>query len=305
MSGASADARDSGGASSSTTPLGRTATPFDDSLLVARDVVAGYVADLPVVRGASVEVAAGEIVVVLGPNGAGKSTFIKALAGVASVFGGRVTLAGSDITALAAHRLNAQGVAFVPQTSNVFTTLSVDENLRVGGYLLKKELAQRLDQAYARFPDLARRRRHLGDQLSGGQRQMLAMARALMTAPRLILLDEPSAGLSPLMVSEVFAQIRAIADSGVAVLMVEQNVKAGLRIADRGLILVNGQVAHTGAASALMSDPAVAQAYLGKHLNQAAAPASQVMGGAASVDGFSASRMTAAGDTTGNAGAPR
>jgi len=207
---------------------------------------------------------------VLGPNGAGKSTFIKALAGTASVFGGQVMLDGRDITGMAAHRLNAQGLAFVPQTSNVFTTLTIDENLRVGGYLLKKELAQRLEQAYARFPDLAARRRHLGDQLSGGQRQMLAMARALMTAPRLILLDEPSAGLSPLMVSEVFQQIRAIADSGVAVLMVEQNVKAGLRIADRGLVLVNGRVAHTGSAGALMADPAVAHAYLGKHVASAA-----------------------------------
>jgi branched-chain amino acid transport system ATP-binding protein len=240
-------------------------------LLQARDVVAGYARDLPIVHGVSLDVAPGEILVVLGPNGAGKSTLVKALAGVVSTFGGSVQLAGKDITGLPAHRLAASGLGFVPQTANVFTTLSVDENLRIGGYLLRHELKERLDAAYARFPDLAQRRRHAGNALSGGQRQMLAIARALMTAPRLLLLDEPSAGLSPLMVSEVFTQVRRIADSGIAVLMVEQNVKAGLRIADRGLVLVSGRAAHAGSARALAEDPALAQLYLGRH----AAPAAE------------------------------
>ena len=238
-------------------------------LLVADSIVAGYVPGLPIVHGVSLGVEPGEILVVLGPNGAGKSTLLKSLAGVVPIFGGTVRLGGADITGTPAHRLSASGVGFVPQTANVFTTLTVDENLRIGGYLLKSELPQRLDAAYQRFPDLAQRRRHAGNALSGGQRQMLAIARALMTAPRLLLLDEPSAGLSPLMVSEVFAQVRKIADSGIAVLMVEQNVKAGLRIADRGLILVNGLAAHTGSAKALLDDPVIAQLYLGKH----AAPA--------------------------------
>ncbi|MDM0002963.1 ABC transporter ATP-binding protein [Variovorax sp. J22P240] len=242
-------------------------------LLETESVVAGYVPDLPIVHGVSLGVATGEILVILGPNGAGKSTLVKSLAGVVPMFGGQVRLAGEEITGTPAHRLSARGVGFVPQTGNVFTSLTVDENLRIGGYLLKSGLREQLDAAYARFPDLAQRRRHAGHALSGGQRQMLAIARALMTAPRLLLLDEPSAGLSPLMVSEVFAQVRKIADSGIAVLMVEQNVKAGLRIADRGLILVNGRAAHTGAAAQLSNDPLIAQLYLGKHAAPLAAHA--------------------------------
>jgi branched-chain amino acid transport system ATP-binding protein len=252
-----------------------------DAVLHAENVVAGYARDLPIVHGVSLDVHAGEILVILGPNGAGKSTLVKSLAGVVPKFGGRVMLAGQDITTTPAHRLAAAGVGFVPQNANVFTSLTVHENLRVGGYLLKSELKQRLDEAYARFPDLAARRTHAGHALSGGQRQMLAMARALMTAPRLLLLDEPSAGLSPLMVSEVFKQVRRIADSGIAVLMVEQNVKAGLRIADRGLILVTGRVAHQGPARVLQDDPVVGELYLGRHAQHAAAPASAIEEGAA------------------------
>ena len=234
--------------------------------LEAHDLVAGYARDLPIVQGVDLTVAPGEILVVLGPNGAGKSTLVKALAGVVATFAGSVRLDGSDITGLAAHRLAAAGLGFVPQTANVFTTLSVEENLRIGGFLLRRELPKRLAAAYERFPDLAARRRQPGHALSGGQRQMLAIARALMTAPRLLLLDEPSAGLSPLMVGQVFEQVRAIADSGIAVLMVEQNVKAGLRIADRGLVLVNGRAAHAGPAAALAADAQLAQLYFGQHL---------------------------------------
>ncbi len=234
-------------------------------LLRAEGVTAGYVSDLPIVHSVTLGVSPGEILVILGPNGAGKSTLVKSLAGVVPKFGGRVLLDGADITATPAHRLAAAGVGFVPQNANVFTTLTVDENLRVGGYLVRHELKRRLDEAYTRFPDLAARRGNAGHALSGGQRQMLAMARALMTAPRLLLLDEPSAGLSPMMVSEVFGHVRQIADSGIAVLMVEQNVKAGLRIADRGLILVTGRTAHEGDARKLQDDPVIAQLYLGRH----------------------------------------
>jgi len=231
-------------------------------LLQAESVVAGYVRDLPIVHGVSLDVSPGEILVVLGPNGAGKSTLLKALAGVVPMFSGSVRMGGDDITGTPTHLLSARGVGFVPQTGNVFTTLTVEENLRIGGYLLKHELQERLAAAYAQFPDLAQRRKNAGHALSGGQRQMLAIARALMTAPKLLLLDEPSAGLAPLMVNEVFAQV-------------EQNVKAGLRIADRGLILVNGLAAHTGAAQALREDPLVAQLYLGSH---ATAPARESAG---------------------------
>ena len=235
-------------------------------LLRAEGVVAGYARDLPIVHGVTVGVAPGEILVILGPNGAGKSTLVKSLAGVVPKFGGKVLLDGNDVTAMPAHRLASAGVGFVPQNANVFTSLTVHENLRIGGYLLSRvDLKRRLDEAYARFPDLGLRRGHAGHALSGGQRQMLAIARALMMAPRLLLLDEPSAGLSPLMVSEVFTNVRKIADSGIAVLMVEQNVKAGLRIADRGLILVTGSTAYEGDARSLQDDPVVAQLYLGRH----------------------------------------
>ncbi|TWO73334.1 ABC transporter ATP-binding protein [Caenimonas sedimenti] len=241
------------------------------SLLEARNVVAGYVPGLPIVHGVSVDVDLGQVVVVLGPNGAGKSTLVKALAGVVSTFAGHVMLEGRDITSTPAHKLSAAGVGYVPQNANVFTTLSVEDNLRAGGYLLKQDLRQRVDHAFARFPDLEKHRKQPGRALSGGQRQMLAIARALMTSPRLLLLDEPSAGLSPLMVNEVFAQVRRIADSGVAVLMVEQNVRAGLRIADRGVVLVNGLVARAGTAADLAADQTLAHAYLGKLAGESAA----------------------------------
>ena len=239
-----------------------TAAP---ALLQVDGVVAGYVRDLPIVQGVDLTVSPAEVVVLLGPNGAGKSTLLKALAGTVATFAGRVTVAGADITASAAHRRALAGIGFVPQTANVFTSLTIDENLRVGGHHLSAEARRRqADAAYARFPDLARHRGQAAAALSGGQRQMLAIARALMTSPRLVLLDEPSAGLSPRMVGDVFAEVRRIADDGIAVLMVEQNVRAGLAIADRGLVLVGGRIAHQGPAAALADDPRVAELYLGR-----------------------------------------
>lgn len=239
-------------------------------LLLAEGIVAGYRAELPIVHGASLQVAPGEILVVLGPNGAGKSTLVKSLAGTCPRFGGLVRLGGEDVSGLAAHRLAAAGIGFVPQTANIFTTLSIEENLRAGGHLLERSvLRQRLEEAWTRFPDLVGKRKLPGHALSGGQRQMLAVARALMMAPRVLMLDEPSAGLSPLMVGQVFQQVRAIADSGIAVLMVEQNVKAGLAIADRGLVLAGGRVAHEGDATALRNDPMLAELYLGHHASDA------------------------------------
>lgn len=247
----------------------RTGAP----VLVADDIVAGYVPGLPIVHGVSLQVAAAEILVVLGPNGAGKSTLVKALAGACPRFGGRVRLGSDDVSSLPAHRLAAAGIGFVPQLANVFTTLSVEDNLRAGGHLLARPLLrQRVDEALARFPDLAPKRRLPGHALSGGQRQMLAIARALIMAPRVVLLDEPSAGLSPLMVSEVFRQVRALADSGIAVLLVEQNVQAGLNLADRGLVLAGGRVAHEGAAASLRGDARLAELYLGRHAAAGAAP---------------------------------
>jgi branched-chain amino acid transport system ATP-binding protein len=232
-------------------------------LLSAHEVVAGYVRGLPIVHGISVDVAPGEIVTIIGPNGAGKSTFLKAVAGLIATEGGRVTLGGRDITALPAPRVVAAGVGFVPQTGNVFTTLTIHENLKVGGHTLKGELAARIERAYGLFPVLAEKRRQRARVLSGGQRQMLAIARALMTEPRLLMLDEPTAGLAPLVVGEVFDQLRRLARSGVAVLMVEQNAKAALRVSDRGYVLAEGRNRVAGRAADLLADAAVAEAFLG------------------------------------------
>ena len=232
-------------------------------LLAATDIVAGYFAGLPVVHGISVEVAPREIVTLIGPNGAGKSTFLKAIAGLIAPESGRVLLGGREVTALPAHRAVAAGIGYVPQTANVFTTLTIHENLKVGGHTLRRELATRLERAYALFPVLAEKRREQGRSLSGGQRQMLAIARALMTEPKVLLLDEPTAGLAPQVVGEVFRLLRRLAESGVAVLMVEQNAKAALKASDRGYVLAEGRNRMAGRSVDLLNDPAVAETFLG------------------------------------------
>jgi branched-chain amino acid transport system ATP-binding protein len=233
-------------------------------ILAAEDVVAGYVRGLPIVHGAAANVAAGEIVTIIGPNGAGKSTLLKAIAGLIIVEGGRVTFDGRDVTGFPAHELVRTGVGFVPQTGNIFTSLSVHENLVVGAHTLTRpELKARLERTYEHFPVLAGRRAAPGRVLSGGQRQMLAVARALMTDPKVIMLDEPTAGLSPKIVAEVFADLRRLTDLGVAVLMVEQNARAALRVSDRGYVLAEGRNHIDGRAADLLDDPAVGEAFLG------------------------------------------
>ena len=232
-------------------------------LLSAKDIVAGYFGGLPVVHGISVDVAPREIVTLIGPNGAGKSTFLKAIAGLIALESGRVMLGEREITALPAHSVVAAGIGYVPQTANVFTTLTIHENLKVGGHTLRGELAARLERAYALFPVLAEKRRHPGRALSGGQRQMLAIARALMTEPKLLLLDEPTAGLAPQVVGEVFRLLRRLAETGVAVLMVEQNAKAALNASDRGYVLAEGRNRIAGRSAELLNDPAVAETFLG------------------------------------------
>lgn len=235
-----------------------------EPLLIAEHLVAGYEPGLAIVKDASVTVAGGEIVVVLGPNGAGKSTFIKAIAGLVPKFSGEVTLAGKDITSTAAHRMIAQGLAFVPQTENVFTLMTIEDNLKLaGGALPGIDVRRKIDELYAFFPDLARQRKLFAGRLSGGQRQMLAIARALIVSPKVLMLDEPSAGLSPKLVETVFEQLAEIRKTGVAILLVEQNARAALSIADRALILVEGHNAHEGSAATLADDPVVAALYLG------------------------------------------
>ena len=232
--------------------------------LETRDLVAGYEPDLPIVRGASIRVARGEIVLLLGPNGAGKSTLVKAIAGLVPVSAGAILADGASIAGVPTHRLIRRGLAFVPQTDNVFTGLSVRENLVLAAGLLPvAQRGQRVKEMLTLFPDLARLAAQAAGRLSGGQRQMLAIARALVVGPRLLMLDEPSAGLSPLLVGTVMAKLSEIRGQGVTILMVEQNARAALPIADRAYVLVEGRVAHEGPAAGMFDDPAVAALYLG------------------------------------------
>jgi branched-chain amino acid transport system ATP-binding protein len=233
-------------------------------LLEVRNLVAGYVRGLPIVQGVSLTVARREVVTIIGPNGAGKSTLVKAIVGMLSIESGSVRLGNHELAGTPAHEIVAAGVAFVPQTANVFTTLSIADNLRAGGHLVRGSLEARLDKAYAMFPDLAPKRRERARTLSGGQRQMLALARALMTDPALVVLDEPTAGLSPRVTAEVFARVRALAATGIAVLMVEQNARGALAISDRAYVLAEGRNRIDGPAQSLLADPAVAAAFLGR-----------------------------------------
>ena len=231
--------------------------------LSVEGVVAGYSAADEVLKGVDLDVERGEIVGVIGPNGAGKSTLLKVIAGVLAPSRGRVRLGGTSIAGRPPREISALGVAFVPQERNVFPTLSVRENLEMGGYLEPRRSRARIEAIFARFPLLAERRRHAARTLSGGQRQTLAMAMALMVAPALLLLDEPSAGLAPLAAERLFETIRAINADGVAIVMVEQNALEALAIARRGYIMVDGRNSRTGEAAALAGDPDVRRIFLG------------------------------------------
>lgn len=231
--------------------------------LQVENVEGGYEAGLPILRGASLTVAPGEIVALLGPNGAGKSTLVKAAAGLVPIWSGCVRLAGRDITRVPAHRMVHEGLGFVPQTENVFANLSVLENLQLAAALIDRKRRRNLPEMFALFPDLDRQRKLAAGRLSGGQRQMLAVARALVAAPSVLMLDEPSAGLSPKLVGVVFDRLRAVRDRGVTILLVEQNVKAALAIADRAVVLVEGRERLEGRAADLAVDPRMAGLYLG------------------------------------------
>ncbi|WP_329336324.1 ABC transporter ATP-binding protein [Streptomyces sp. NBC_01352] len=234
-----------------------------EPVLAADDIVAGYVPGVDVLRGCSIEVRPGEVVGVIGPNGAGKSTLVKAVFGLLRVRGGSVRLRGEEVTNRPAHELVRRGVGYVPQLQNVFPALSVEENLRMGVYLRPKDYARRATAVEELFPLLADRRRQKAGAMSGGERQMLAMARALMMEPQLMLLDEPSAGLSPLHQDHVFDRCKMINSAGVAILMVEQNARRCLQICDRGYVLDQGRNAYTGTGTALLHDEKVIELYLG------------------------------------------
>lgn len=232
-------------------------------LLIAEGVVAGYLPGIDILQGVDLELERGELVGIIGPNGAGKSTLVKAMFGLVAVRSGSVTLRGEDITSKEAHELVALGVGYVPQLANVFPTLTVEENLRMGLYLRPEAWEQRWDEITDLFPLLAQRPNQRAGLLSGGERQMLAMGRALMMDPSVLLLDEPSAGLSPANQDMVFQTVRRIADYGVSIVMVEQNARRCLLICDHGYVLDQGRNAYSGTGAELIHDPKVIDLYLG------------------------------------------
>ena len=234
--------------------------------IVVRDVVAGYVPDVPILNGISLDVQDRSIVTIIGPNGSGKSTLLKAIMGYVPVTSGEVVVDGESMARVPVHRRAiGHGVGYVPQSANVFGPLTIRENLELGGARLpRKERRERAEELLDLYPRLGERLRQRADSQSGGERQMLAIARALMTRPRCLLLDEPSAGLSPLMLEKLFETLAEIrARDGVTVLVVEQNAAQSLAVSDRGLVLVLGRVALEGAASSLLDDPRVSELYLG------------------------------------------
>jgi ABC-type branched-subunit amino acid transport system ATPase component len=234
-----------------------------NALVIADNLVAGYLPGVNILNGCDLYADRGELVGIIGPNGAGKSTLLKALFGLVRVHEGQVILDGEDITNLKPNRLVSQGVGFVPQNNNVFPSLTIEENLQMGAYQAPKNFAERFDFVASLFPTLADRRKQPAGSLSGGERQMVAMSRALMMDPSVILLDEPSAGLSPVLQDEVFVRTKQINTAGVTVIMVEQNARRCLQICDRGYVLDQGTNAHTGTGADLLNDPKVIQLYLG------------------------------------------
>ena len=234
-----------------------------EPMLAVRDVEAGYNPTLPILHGISLEVFEGEIVTVLGPNGAGKSTLIKAIAGLLTVTRGSVMFGGRDITGLETHELIRKRVAYVPQSENVFARLSVEENLALGALHNQSQFTEQRRRVLDLFPDLERLGHLSAGKLSGGQRQMVAVGRALMADPKLLMLDEPSAGLSPKLAQVVFSQLIRVKQVGVTILMVEQNARAALKISDRGYVLAEGLEKVQGDARSLLDNPEVGELYLG------------------------------------------
>jgi branched-chain amino acid transport system ATP-binding protein len=234
-----------------------------EPVLIVEDLVGGYVPEVDILRGVNLTLQPGELVGIIGPNGAGKSTLVKAIFGLLAVRSGTVSLRGDDITGQPTHELVSKGMGYVPQRANVFPSLSVEDNLRMGLYLNMGVWAERFEAITAMFPIILQRRHQKAGLLSGGERQMVAFGRALMTAPSVMLLDEPSAGLSPIVQDRVFEKAKEIAASGVSVVMVEQNARHCLGIADRGYVLDQGRNAYTGTGQELLHDPKVIDLYLG------------------------------------------
>ena len=232
-------------------------------LVEAKNLVAGYLPGINILNGCNLYATQGELVGIIGPNGAGKSTLLKALFGLVKIREGAVTLRGEEVTNMRADELVGRGIGFVPQSNNVFPSLTIEENLQMGAFQSPASFDERFEFVSALFPTLGTRRRQRAGSLSGGERQMVAMGRALMMNPSVLLLDEPSAGLSPALQDEVFVRVRDINKTGVTVIMVEQNARRCLQIVDRGYVLDQGKNAYEGSGKSLSTDPKIIELYLG------------------------------------------
>ena len=237
---------------------------MNKTVIECNGIAAGYVKDLNILQGVDLIVNEKEIVSIIGPNGAGKSTLLKAIMGIISISAGRFFVNGHEKTNTPTHQIVKEGVGYVPQVENIFPSLTIEENLEIGSWTLNKNIKQTISKTFDDFPMLKERRRDKAGNLSGGQRQILALARSLVTSPTILLLDEPSAGLSPVAIKEVFETVKEINAKGVAILLVEQNAKRALNFSDRGYVLDQGRNAYQGKGQELLDDPRVIDLYLGK-----------------------------------------
>ena len=231
--------------------------------LIGEAMTGGYGKGADILHSCTIAVERGEIAVIVGPNGAGKSTAMKAVFGMLSLREGRVVLDGDDITALSPQDRVVRGMGFVPQTNNIFTSMTVEENLEMGAYIRRDDFRDTMEQVYSLFPILKDKRRQAAGELSGGQRQQVAVGRALMTKPKVLMLDEPTAGVSPIVMDELFDRIIEVSRTGIPILMVEQNARQALEIADKGFVLVQGRNAHTSTGKELLADADVRRSFLG------------------------------------------
>ncbi len=245
------------------TPHVDTAGKPGEPFLIGDTMSGGYGKGPDILHDCTIAVNEGEIAVIVGPNGAGKSTAMKAVFGMLDVRQGAVRLNGRDITKLTPQARVAEGMAFVPQTSNIFTSMTVEENLEMGAFLRRDDIQKTIEQVYELFPILREKRNQAAGELSGGQRQQVAVGRALMTQPKVLMLDEPTAGVSPIVMDELFDRIIEVARTGISILMVEQNARQALAIADKGYVLVQGRNRFTDTGAALLADPEVRKSFLG------------------------------------------